>query len=59
MAQLDPFQCILVTSHSQNTFDKRGLRGGNKLIQPTEQKIEDWIKNEDLKYFYENCWELL
>jgi len=59
MVQLDPFQVILVTSHSQNTFDKRGLRGGNKLIQPTEQTIDTWIKNPELRDFFENCWEHL
>ena len=59
MAQLDPKHVILVTSHSMNTFDKRVLRGGNKLIQPTEQKIKDWIKDEELRDFYENVWEHL
>ena len=59
MAQLDPIHVILVTSHSMNTFDKRKLRGGNKLIQPTEQKIEKWIKDPELRDFYENVWEHL
>ena len=59
MAQLNPKHVILITSHSHNTFDKRTLRGGNKLIQPTTQKISDWIKNKELLGFYENVWEIL
>lgn len=59
MVQLDPKHVILVMSHSHNTFDKRALRGGNKLIQPTTQKIDDWIKNEEIRHFYENAWEIL
>jgi glycosyltransferase involved in cell wall biosynthesis len=59
MAQLNPKHVILVTSHSMNTFDKRSLRGGNKLIQPTDQKISDWIKDKELLMFFENVWEHL
>jgi hypothetical protein len=59
MVQLNPKHVILITSHSLNTFDKRTLRGGNKLIQPTKQKITEWIKNDELRSFYENVWEIL
>jgi glycosyltransferase involved in cell wall biosynthesis len=59
MTQLDPKHCILITSHSKNTFDKRILRGGNKLIQPTDQTIDKWIKDPILRGFYENVWMIL
>lgn len=59
MVQLNPKHVILITSHSHNTFDKRTLRGGNKLIQPTNQKISEWIKDKELLNFYENVWEIL
>lgn len=59
MVQLNPKHVILVMSHSHNTFDKRVLRGGNKLIQPTTQKIGDWIKDAELRAFYENAWDIL
>lgn len=59
MVQLNPKHVILITSHSLNTFDKRTLRGGNKLIQPTKQKIGEWIKDKELREFYENVWEIL
>jgi len=59
MVQLNPKHVILIMSHSANTFDKRTLRGGNKLIQPTTQKITEWIKDDELLKFYENVWEIL
>ena len=59
MVQLNPKHVILITSHSLNTFDKRALRGGNRLIQPTKQKISEWIKDKELLDFYENVWDTL
>lgn len=59
MVQLNPKNVILITSHSHNTFDKRTLRGGNKLIQPTTQKIGEWIKDPEIRNFYENVWDIL
>ena len=56
LIQLDVLKTILVFSHCHNSFDKNLL-----LDNPTESKmkessfkIDDFIKNEELKLFYTN-----
>ena len=48
MIQLDTKKCILVFSHSQNTFDKRTLlqNGYNEFIQLSDYDVSDFIKND-------------
>lgn len=52
-AQMDPFKVMLVMSHTMNTFDKRGMRGGkNKFVSRSKLKITDFIKDQELLEFY-------
>jgi glycosyltransferase involved in cell wall biosynthesis len=53
MIQLDPMKTILVMCHSDNTFDKSGLRkGNNPLIKETTIKVRDIIADRSLRDFY-------
>lgn len=54
--QLDPMKTILVFSHPHNTFDKRELleNGTNDYVKETNKKVEDFIKDADLRDFYMN-----
>jgi len=54
--QLDPMKTILVFSHPHNTFDKRELleNGTSDYVKPTDKKVEDFIKNSDVRDFYMN-----
>ena len=59
--QLDPKKVILVFSHEQNTFDKRKLLDGpnNKFVKESDKKIDDFVKEKELKDFYLNLDSLL
>ena len=59
--QLDPKKVILVFSHEQNTFDKRKLLDGpnTKFVKESDKKIDDFVKEKDLKDFYLNIDSLL
>lgn len=53
MIQLEPMKVILVCSHTDNTFDKRGLRDSkNKYIKETPMKIKQFIKDKELRDFF-------
>jgi glycosyltransferase involved in cell wall biosynthesis len=60
MIQLDPFKVMLVISHSENTFDKRKFLtkeqlDNNPFIKMSKLKLKDFIKDKDVRAFYENA----
>jgi len=59
--QLDPLKSILVFSHEHNTFDKRKLLDNlhPKFVKESNKKVEDFIKETDLKNFFMNEIETL
>ena len=59
--QLEPKKTILVFSHDHNTFDKKTLLDNQhpKYCKPSDKKVEDFIKEENLKNFYVNVEEVL
>lgn len=52
--QLDPLKTILVFSHNHNTFDKKKLleNGENKFVNKSSLKVEQFIKDDELRKFY-------
>ena len=55
--QLNPMKSILVFSHTQNSFDKKQLLENipnDKNIHETERTVDDFVKEEDIKYFFMN-----
>jgi glycosyltransferase involved in cell wall biosynthesis len=53
LIQLNPKKVILVMSHTDNTFDKTELRKiKNPLLQKTELKMSDFIKDKELYDFF-------
>ena len=54
LKQLDPKKVILVFSHQHNTFDKRKLleNPNPKIVQETDYKVSDFIKDDELRKFY-------
>ena len=51
--QLNPLKCILVFSHNQNSFDKKKLlEHPNQFVKESNKKIEDFVKEEDVKKFF-------
>ena len=59
--QLDPLKSILVFSHEHNTFDKRKLLDNPhpKFVKESNKKVDDFIKENDLKHFFMNEIETL
>jgi glycosyltransferase involved in cell wall biosynthesis len=56
MIQLDPFKCILVMCHADNTFDKNNLRNSNNpLLVETSMKISGFIRDKALRDFFVSC----
>jgi glycosyltransferase involved in cell wall biosynthesis len=56
MIQLDPMKVMLVMSHSENTFDKKRMRDQeNPFVKKTTLKIDNFIKNEELKRFFSSA----
>uniref|UniRef100_A0A6C0DH51 Glycosyltransferase 2-like domain-containing protein n=1 Tax=viral metagenome TaxID=1070528 RepID=A0A6C0DH51_9ZZZZ len=56
MIQLDPFKCILVMCHADNTFDKNNLRNSNNpLLVETSMKISGFIRDKTLRDFFVSC----
>jgi glycosyltransferase involved in cell wall biosynthesis len=56
MIQLDPFKCILVMCHADNTFDKNNLRNtNNPLLVETPMKINTFIRDKALRDFFISC----
>ena len=56
MFQLDSFKNELLISHSDNTFDKRNIRGPDSVVfKITRFQLADFIKNKKLIDFYENA----
>lgn len=56
MFQLDTFKTELLMSHSDNTFDKRKIRGpDNPVFKITHYQLAYFIKNKKLIDFYENA----
>jgi glycosyltransferase involved in cell wall biosynthesis len=52
--QFDPLKTILVFSHEQNTFDKRRLiNDKNKFCNESELKVNQFIKSNELRSFYQ------
>lgn len=54
--QLDPKKSILVFSHEHNTFDKRKLLDNPhpKFVNESNKRVDDFIKESDLKQFFMN-----
>ncbi len=54
--QLEPKKTILVFSHIHNTFDKKTLLDNPhpNYCKPSDKKVEDFVKNEELKDFFMN-----
>ena len=53
--QLDPMKTILVISHKLNTFDKHlCLTPNSPFVTKTPLNVSDFIKNPDMRDFYEN-----
>lgn len=53
--QLDPMKTILAISHKLNTFDKhKCLTPNNPFVTKTPLNVSDFIKNSDMRDFYEN-----
>jgi len=51
--QLDPMKSILVFSHDHNSFDKKYLLDNpNKYMGISDKRVEDFVKEEDLKHFF-------
>jgi glycosyltransferase involved in cell wall biosynthesis len=59
--QLEPLKTILVFSHEHNTFDKKTLLDNRhpQYVKDSDKRVEDFIKEEDLKEFYMNEIEVL
>ena len=56
MIQLDPFKSILVMCHSDNTFDKNGLRDAhNPMLKDTALTMKTFIKEKALRDFFMTC----
>jgi len=60
MIQLDPLKVMLVISHTENTFDKKKFLDKEQLetnpfIKMTQFKIKDFIRDKDLRAFYESA----
>lgn len=56
MIQLDPFKSILVMCHSDNTFDKNGLRDShNPMLKDTALTMKTFIKEKALRDFFTTC----
>jgi glycosyltransferase involved in cell wall biosynthesis len=55
LTQLDPLKTILVFSHPQNTFDKKQLiREESKFVKKSGLKVNNFIKDSNLREFYTN-----
>ena len=54
--QLEPKKTILVFSHIHNTFDKKTLLDNPHpdYCKPSDKKVEDFLKSEELKDFFMN-----
>jgi glycosyltransferase involved in cell wall biosynthesis len=54
--QLEPKKTILVFSHEHNTFDKKKLLENRhpNYIRDTDKKVEEFVKEEELREFYMN-----
>ena len=54
--QLEPKKTILVFSHIHNTFDKKTLLDNPHpdYCKPSDKKVEDFVKSEELKDFFMN-----
>lgn len=59
--QLDPKKVILVFSHVHNTFDKKKLLDNPhpQFCKESNKRVEDFVKEKDLKDFYMNVDTLL
>jgi hypothetical protein len=56
MVQLNAFKTMLVMSHTENTFDKkRMIDGSNAMVKETSLKLKDFIKDKNLRKFYESA----
>ena len=55
MIQLDPRKVMLVMSHSENTFDKTKMRNNNPMVQKTEHKLRNFIKEANLREFFKTA----
>jgi glycosyltransferase involved in cell wall biosynthesis len=53
--QLDSMKSILVFSHDHNSFDKKHLlENQNQFMSISDKKVEDFVKEEDLRNFFMN-----
>ena len=54
--QLDPFQIMLVMSHSDNTYNKTNMRDGrNPFVKISSLTLSHFIKSPILRAFYESA----
>jgi glycosyltransferase involved in cell wall biosynthesis len=53
LAQLDPQKVMLVICHTNNTYDKRGLRDANNpSMRKTALKLTNFVRSATLRDFY-------
>jgi glycosyltransferase involved in cell wall biosynthesis len=53
--QLDPMKSILVFSHDHNSFDKKHLLDNpDQFVNVSDKKVEEFVKEPDLKQFFMN-----
>ena len=58
--QLDPMKSILVFSHNHNSFDKKNLLDNpNQFMSVSDKKVEDFVKEPDLRKFFMEDIDLL
>jgi glycosyltransferase involved in cell wall biosynthesis len=51
--QLDTMKSILVFSHNHNSFDKKDLLlTPNPTVNVSDKKVDDFVKNEEIKKFF-------
>ena len=51
--QLDTMKSILVFSHNHNSFDKKDLLiNPNPTVNVSDKKVDDFVKNEEIKKFF-------
>lgn len=54
LVQLDPMKSILCMAHDQNTVDKFTVLKKNKMLERTNLKLEDFIKDKESLDFYKS-----
>jgi hypothetical protein len=56
LIQLDPFQVMLVMSHSDNTYSKKHMRDGrNPFVKQTVLRLAQFISSPSMREFFESA----